>query len=202
MPQRKIFLHTLSRKQALFIGLKRYFTGKPCKHGHIDFRKSSNGECFSCNRIQFKSYSKRNANKLKEKRLESYAKNPETYRERQRVYTKKNKGAVMARQALWREKNREHQINYAMDYKRKNRSKARKIESDRRARKLQAIPLWYEENLISIVYKKGKELGLEVDHIVPLGSSLVCGLHCWDNLQLLDKSLNSRKNNNYWPDMP
>lgn len=36
------------RKEAKALGLKRYFTGKPCKWGHISERSTSDGQCFGC----------------------------------------------------------------------------------------------------------------------------------------------------------
>jgi 5-methylcytosine-specific restriction endonuclease McrA len=41
----------IRRKDALAIGRTRYFTGKPCKHGHIAERWSSDGKCVECTRI-------------------------------------------------------------------------------------------------------------------------------------------------------
>jgi len=38
----------ITRKQAKEQGLPRYFTGKPCKKGHVDVRLVSNGQCCSC----------------------------------------------------------------------------------------------------------------------------------------------------------
>ncbi len=64
------------------------------------------------------------------------------------------------------------------------------------------IPSWYEADKVRMIYGKAKQFGFSVDHIVPLQSKLVCGLHVWANLQLLDKPLNSAKSNLEWPDMP
>ncbi len=38
----------IRRKDALAQGLKRYFTGKPCKRGHIADRFTSQGDCIVC----------------------------------------------------------------------------------------------------------------------------------------------------------
>lgn len=38
----------VSRAEAIAQGLKRYFTGKPCKHGHIAQRLLPSGVCNEC----------------------------------------------------------------------------------------------------------------------------------------------------------
>lgn len=43
-------IEIVTRKDALARGLKRYYTGKPCKNGHVDWRKVPGGSCISCNR--------------------------------------------------------------------------------------------------------------------------------------------------------
>ena len=38
----------INRKQALARGLPRYFTGKPCKRGHVAERRTLKGCCMQC----------------------------------------------------------------------------------------------------------------------------------------------------------
>lgn len=67
----------------------------------------------------------------------------------------------------------------------------------RRAAKRNATPLWADLDCIKDVYKEAKYFGYHVDHIIPLQHDLVCGLHVWDNLQLLRPTDNIRKKNTY-----
>lgn len=41
-----------SRAEAKKIGSKQYFTGEPCKHGHIAARCTCDGQCMECSRIK------------------------------------------------------------------------------------------------------------------------------------------------------
>lgn len=41
----------VTRSDALSVGATRFFTGKPCKHGHLSERTSANGGCIRCNAI-------------------------------------------------------------------------------------------------------------------------------------------------------
>lgn len=73
---------------------------------------------------------------------------------------------------------------------------------------LKAIPAWADSAAIDAVYAKAKNLSevtgfpWHVDHVVPLQSPLVCGLHCEANLQVLPWVVNLSKSNRHWPDMP
>ena len=44
----------ISLKEARTLGLKRYFTGKPCVHGHISERQVSARRCIQCTRVDVK----------------------------------------------------------------------------------------------------------------------------------------------------
>lgn len=71
----------------------------------------------------------------------------------------------------------------------------------RKAAKLQATPAWADPAEIATIYEAAALIGYEVDHIVPLISDKVCGLHCVANLRMLPPSENRAKGNRWWPDM-
>lgn len=80
--------------------------------------------------------------------------------------------------------------------------------SKRRAKRKQATPAWANDAKMREFYALAdlltKESGFpyEVDHIVPLQSPIVCGLHWEGNMQVLPLEKNRAKSNRHWPDMP
>lgn len=88
---------------------------------------------------------------------------------------------------------------------------AHKKNASSRARqtaKLKARPNWADLDKIEGLYKQAKELErstgvkYEVDHIVPLRSKFVCGLHVEHNLRVISSIENRIKGNKDWPDCP
>lgn len=90
----------------------------------------------------------------------------------------------------------------------KNPDKAAMKKADRRSKKLQATPAWANRFFMSEAYHlaqlrtKATGIAWAVDHIVPLNSRYVCGLHVEHNLAVIPARANSSKGNRYWPDMP
>ena len=98
---------------------------------------------------------------------------------------------------------RERSANWWAENKDRLSVKERRKEAYNRYRtaKLNAVPEWYDKEEVAYIYSIAKEKGLEVDHIVPLNSDYVCGLHVQDNLRCIPKKLNMKKSNNYWSNM-
>jgi hypothetical protein len=71
----------ISRKEALSLGLPRYFTGKPCKNGHVDARSTAMESCMECIRERGRNRDKERA---AESRRKSYIKDIEASRQRAR----------------------------------------------------------------------------------------------------------------------
>lgn len=69
------------------------------------------------------------------------------------------------------------------------------------AKKAQAMPRWADEKAILGLYAEAQRLSTdtgiphEVDHIVPLNSDLVCGLHVHFNLRVITREENRDKSN-------
>lgn len=95
----------------------------------------------------------------------------------------------------WREANPDRKARMNADWKRENPGAVTASLAKYRARKLRATPPWADLIAIRAVYMQAAELGLTVDHIVPLQGRSVCGLHVHWNLQLLSRKENAKKNN-------
>lgn len=105
-------------------------------------------------------------------------------------------------------RNRDKRIAKSRLWNVNNKERFAAREAARRASRQMATPSWADEAAIHSVYRwaglLSKQSGkkYEVDHIVPLKSDFVCGLHVQHNLQILPKSENVSKLNRRWPDMP
>tara|TARA_R110002126_G_scaffold34315_1_gene106325 strand:+ start:316 stop:795 length:480 start_codon:yes stop_codon:yes gene_type:complete len=91
--------------------------------------------------------------------------------------------------------NRGLQNRQSLQWARSNPAAANALTMKRIAAKLKATPSWADMDEIKDIYIEAKYFDMEVDHIFPLQSKLVCGLHVACNLQLLSRSDNASKGN-------
>ncbi|MFM0243778.1 hypothetical protein [Paraburkholderia sediminicola] len=144
-------------------------------------------------RARHKRWRDRNPQKTRESSKKYAAENPEARRKSKLAAYQKNPEKFRERHKRWKESNRE---------------KVAALESSRRAAKIRAIPEWADVHKINEFYATADALRMHtgdwyhVDHIVPLRSKLVCGLHNQFNLQILTATENIKKGNRAWPDMP
>lgn len=168
-------------------------------------------------------YYRANAERIKAQKKARRREDPEGDRRRRAEYFEKNKARLAHQRREYREKNRETIAEKARKariaapekyseqdrrHRKSNLAQDCAKVSRRRVAKTQAIPGWADAEAMLTLYLKAKELSpvfgveLNVDHVVPLKSPIVCGLHTEHNLQLLEKGDNIRKGNRHWPDMP
>ena len=101
------------------------------------------------------------------------------------------------RKREWALRNKESIAKTNAKYIQNNLAALAEYQALRTRKRMQACPAWANKQDILDVYKEAQYFKLEVDHIIPLNNPLVCGLHVWDNLQLLSRSENARKSNKF-----
>lgn len=130
----------------------------------------------------------------------------------------KNRQAESNRRMAWSAANPERQaaINAKCAAKPKSperraalRATLNKNNSNYRATKLKAMPVW-ERELTLLVLTEAHILARqrtslfgfpwEVDHAIPLRAKKVCGLHVWNNIQVISRSANRKKLNKFDPE--
>ena len=202
-------------------GATRYFTGKPCKRGHVAERLVSTRTCVDCHAENQAAYrvahpdaiaatEKRRYEKHREKRVAKAkkwqqehpekcrewaarwaARNPERCREIYKAWRLANLGKVKADLKAWRAANPEHVRAMGLVHR-----------NTRRAALLNRTPAWSDLKAIEEVYRDASEfreagIAVDVDHVIPLQGELVSGLHVPGNLRVCLSSINRSKSNSY-----
>jgi 5-methylcytosine-specific restriction endonuclease McrA len=145
--------------------LKRYFTGKPCSHGHVAERFVAHGQCLECNvqwakanpelrQRAFRKWREANREAVLAKMARYRKAHPDRAKESARKYVESHREKVREFKAAWRKANREKHNAIQKSYCDRNREKIRAvvreydrthpevrrfINANRRARKRQAV---------------------------------------------------------------
>jgi hypothetical protein len=183
-----------TRKEAQELGVKYYFTGEPCKHGHIAPRKTK-GSCVECLKVEWQEAAEKRVDYFRE-----YNKR-EDVRDRKNDWYLANKEQVIAAAAT---RSPEVLRQYRNAWKENNKTQVRADTKARRRKHRLATPKWLSRKqkseirqIYQIAITMSKTTGEQyvVDHIVPLRSELVCGLHVPWNLRVIPQQENLLKSN-------
>lgn len=183
-----------TRKEAQALGAKYYFTGEPCKHGHIAPRKTK-GACTECLKVEWQ--------QAADKRTEYFKQynQREDVKDSKHQWYQKNKDKVIATAQT---RPAEQLRGYRNAWKENNKVQVRADTKARRRKHRQATPKWLSRKqkseirqIYQIAITMSQTTGEQyvVDHIVPLRSDTVCGLHVPWNLRVITQEENLKKSN-------
>ena len=183
-----------SRPEAKAIGAKHYFTGEPCKYGHIAPRKTK-GSCVECLKVEWEK-----ANVTRAEYFRAYNES-DAGKQAKRRYYEANKEQVIARANA---RPVEERTRHREKYKKQNPDLYKALNSVRKRRHKNATPLWItqeQKESIKRLYLHAMHLTkitgerYVVDHIIPLINPTICGLHVPWNLRVIPQQENLLKSN-------
>lgn len=114
-------------------------------------------------------------------------------------YYQKNRTTALAYERFKNLTDPRHQIRKrkaALTWAKQNPRKVYEQQKKRDMLKCRAMPPWVDASALREIYLKCPE-GMDVDHIVPITSPIVCGLHVPWNLQYLTPTANREKHNKF-----
>lgn len=183
-----------TRAEAKATGAAYYFTGEPCKHGHIAPRKTK-GACVECLKMEWQQSTEKRAEYFRQ-----YNRREEV-KDRKHEWYHENQNQVIAAAST---RPTHVKREYQNAWKERNLVWVRADTKARRRKHREATPPWLsrqQKAQIREMYKMAitmtKTTGEQyvVDHIVPLRSETVCGLHVPWNLRVITQEENLKKSN-------
>lgn len=187
-----------TRAEAKRTGSKYYFTGEPCKRGHVAERRVVNWDCVECTKKWYANNKDRHQQLMTEWRENNREHNLMLVRE----WQKNNKDRVRKYAKCSYSNNKDLHRKRVKQYRMDHPDNYRAWGAARRAKKLNQTPPMtdLDKQLIQSMYKLARlktwATGIEhqVDHIKPISRG---GLHCFNNLQVLTAEDNYKKGNRF-----
>ena len=177
---------------------------KTCKKGLHQY-PADRKRCPECKAIANRQWAAANPQRRSELRRNWNITNAERLRKTIKNWRILNADRYRESKRNWNKNNVEKQRKSIQKWRAANLGRVNASVARRRAKKKQAIPAWANHVAIKKLYadccKLTKTTGIQyhVDHIYPLKSDWLCGLHVETNLQILTESENTSKGNKIWP---
>jgi len=118
-----MYLHIISRAIAKERGYTRFFTGEPCKLGHIAQRNTKSTTCMICDAEKKAAYRQKFPDQAKESLRKSANKHRDARRADNKAWREKNSEALKQSKKRYAEENREKVLAAKKDYYAKNKEK-------------------------------------------------------------------------------
>jgi hypothetical protein len=185
----------ISYREAKAKGLKRYFTGKKCKHGHLAERFVINCGCCECTLVRTDAWIEENI-ETKRACFRDWQRRNKKY---QAGWVKKNPDKRRKTARNWYVKNTESSIERSLRWFKNNPEKRRAIVRNRTARRKNALGKHTAEEVLEMLKRqkwKCAACGVSIrkrrhiDHRIPL---VLGGSNDISNLQGLCPTCNCRK---------
>jgi formate-dependent nitrite reductase cytochrome c552 subunit len=195
-----------SAAEAREVGAKFYFTGRPCKHGHVAERHTRGSVCVDCRQRQRRDYRTKNPEAVAQCARNNRAKNAAAIKRKKREYNVKNAEAIQQRKHEYYLANAETIKQRVREWEKSHPDVIARRGARTRAARLARRPHWLSrehEQQIQALYAEAQRLGeiagepYHVDHIVPLQGKTVSGLHVPWNLQVIPGRENWAKSNRF-----
>ena len=166
--------------------------------------------CKACDANKTKEWVNKTPERIEKRRIESKQwriNNPERFKANQKKWLEQNYEKVLQyTNANTRRYRKLFPERYIEARKRVTESgKGAAYKKKRDAKKRNALPPWLNESDLYPLYQLAQDLSKdsgekwEVDHIDPLQSDLICGLHTFENLEVIKAKDNRIKGNKFIP---
>lgn len=114
--------NVISYEDAQKLGINRYFTGVPCKRGHISERTTDKRECVQCRDERAAKWAIENPGKIRANKRKYYDANLDLVKERVRVYAQANQDQVREYKRKYQAKNADEEADRLRKYRQDNAS--------------------------------------------------------------------------------
>lgn len=192
----------ISKEEAVIEGVKKYFTGKPCRHGHLTFRYVSCDDCCECSRLSRKKYTDKNRDAVYDMNKRWRTANKDKTVSYKKKYNTENIESIRLYRKKYYSQNREKVLEASKKWRNSNPKRCSEITFLRYKLEKSLTPPrpYHNTKAISYLRNEVKRLNLlkkgryEVDHIWPISRG---GVNHACNMRIVESTKNKEKGSSH-----